>query len=311
MIRTAFVFPGQGSQYIGMSKELLSFSRAAEMLEEANEILGRNIKEICLNGPDEELRKTKNMQTSIFVISCICLDLLKEAGIEPDIVAGHSLGEYTALVAAGLIDYKRGLKLVSSRADLMQQAADKKPGTMAAVLGLDTIDVVDVVDGIKNKGVINIANYNCPGQVVISGERMLVEKASRVFEEMGAKRVILLPLNGAFHTEMMKEAEDALRDDIEQIVFKEAKIPIVSNSNAESSKDPLKIKTALERQMTGSVLWEQSVNRMLNENIGTFIEVGPGRVLSGLIRRIEKDVKVLNVEDSKSLEKTKSALIGK
>jgi len=308
MTRIAFVFPGQGSQYIGMGKELLSFSHTAEMLEEANEILGRDLKDICLSGPEEELRKTKNTQTAVFVISCICLELIKKSGIKPDIVAGHSLGEYTALVAAELINYEQGLKLMSRRADLMQEAADKRPGAMAAVLGLDARDIASVIDGIKNEGAINIANYNCPGQVVISGERTLIKKAFGIFEDLGAKRVVLLPVSGAFHTEMMKEAEDRLRVDIEQLVFKEARIPVVSNSNAESSRDPAKIKEALEQQMTSSVLWEQSINRILADNTEIFVEVGPGRILTGLIRRISRDVRVLNVEDAKTLEKIKATL---
>ncbi len=308
MVEIGFVFPGQGSQYVGMGKGLMAFPLAAEVFDAAEHILGRDIKGLCLNGSEEELRETINTQTAIFVVSYICLGFLRNAGITADIVAGHSLGEYSALVASGVLGFEEGLTIVAERARLMQQAAENQQGAMIAVLGMQTADISDVVEDLKIEGIINIANYNCPDQTVVSGEKKLIEKARLTFEQMGAKRSVLLPVNGAFHTPMMRSAEARLNQYFKKVVLKDAKVLLASNSTAKISTDAVAIKEALSRQMTSSVLWQQSVEKMLEAGVKTFVEVGPGRVLSGLIRRIDKKTRVLNVEDEKSFINTRSIL---
>jgi [acyl-carrier-protein] S-malonyltransferase len=311
MIKIGFVFPGQSSQYVGMGKELIAYHSAFEIFDLANSILGKDLKSLCLDGPEEELQKTINTQPAVFVVSCICLELLKSIGIIPNIVAGHSLGEYSALVASGVIGLKEGLTLVAKRARLMEEAAEKRPGAMAAILGLDISEVAKVVEDLQGEGIINIANFNCPGQQVVSGEKEVIRKAEAIFEKIGAKRVVFLQVDGAFHTPIMKEAEEKLCDYLETISFKDAKVPIVSNSTSQISTDALEIKEALSRQMTSSVSWQQSIEKMLETGVKTFVEVGPGKVLSGLIRRIDKTVNILNIEDDKSFANVRNVLSSK
>lgn len=305
----AFVFPGQGSQYAGMARDFISFPLISDIFSVAQGVLGTDIKDLCLNGSDEELQKTTNTQTAIFVVNNIIFELLKDSGIEADIVAGHSLGEYNALVAAGAIGFEDGLALVAQRARLMQEVAEKQNGAMMAILGLSTGEVVEVVESLKNEGTIGVANYNCPGQIIISGEKQLIQKAGTMLKQKGAKGALLLAVAGAFHTSMMQDAENKFAHFLKNIVFKDTKIPMVSNSTAEISSDSKVIKKALLGQMTSPVLWEQLVEVMQKAGVRTFIEVGPKKVLTSLVKRIDNTVRVLSVEDADSLTNIKSSLV--
>lgn len=291
-----------------MGRDLISFPFASDIFDFAQSTLGVDIKSLCLNGPDEELRKTVNTQVAVFVISFVCLELLRSVGIRHDIVAGHSLGEYSALVAAEVIGFREGLTLIAERAKLMQELADSKPGAMIAVLGLDFSEVSGAIEDLQSEGTISVANYNCPGQLVVSGEKGLVAKARFIFEQRGARRVIFLPVGGAFHTRMMERAEKELACYLERVVFEDAKVPLISNSTAQIATDAETLKVALSRQMTSPVLWQQTIEKMMETGVQAFVEVGPGKVLSGLIKRIDKAANVLNVEDEKSFEDVKAML---
>ncbi|MDP3012761.1 MAG: ACP S-malonyltransferase [Candidatus Subteraquimicrobiales bacterium] len=301
----ALVFPGQGSQYVGMGRDLFeNYSKVKELFLRADKILGTDLKDLCFNGPDEKLIITINAQPAIFLVSMAALTLLKNEGIEPEVVAGHSLGEYSALAAAEVFDFNGGLRLVKKRAELMRKMSDtSNAGEMIAVLGLEEEKVNRVVESLRNDGIITIANYNCPGQVVISGESKVINLSIEHFNKAGAKRVVKLAVSGGFHSPLMKKAEDELSLFLSEIPFKKAIYPIVSNYTAEVSMDPDLIKNALKNQIAGSVKWQQSVEKML-EIADIFIEIGPGKVLSGLIKRISPKSTVLNVEDSKSFENT-------
>lgn len=300
----AVVFPGQGSQYVGMGLELArTHPEAKKLFLLADEILGEEISPLCFQGPIEELSRTIHAQPAIFVIDYVCWSLLAEQGLFPQVVAGHSLGEYTALAAAGVLEFGEALRLVKRRAELMQKAAEENPGKMIAVLGLEVERVVKVVESLKSDGVIAIANYNCPGQVVISGELKTIDKSSKLFEKVGAKRVVELPVSGGFHSPLMESAEREFRKYLEGASFRRANFPVISNYTARPSTAADEIKCALEKQITGSVLWQQSIERML-ERVKIFVEVGPGRVLSGLIKRIASEGKLLNVEDAASFRRT-------
>lgn len=308
MTRIGFVFPGQGSQYVGMGKELLDYPLALEIFAVAESMLDKDIASLCLNGPEAELCKTVNTQISIFVMSYIYYQLLRNVGVRPDIVAGHSLGEYSALVAAEVIGFKEGLALVADRAVLMQEAAEKAPGAMIAVLCSDAAGVMETVEKLRSSGTIAVANYNCPGQLVLSGEEQLIQRAEVVLEEKGAKRVVRLPVSGAFHTSMMRDAEEKLLNTLKEIDFVDARVPLVSNSTARITQEAVAIKDALSRQMTSPVLWQQTTEKMEEAGVSTFVEVGPGKVLSGLIRRTDKNATVLNVEGQGSLNKVQAVL---
>ncbi len=294
--KTGLVFPGQGSQYAGMGKNLINFSFTDPVFTTAKSILGIDVKRLCLEGSEEELRQTVHTQTAVFVVSYICFELLRDRGISWDMVAGHSLGEYSALIAAGVIEFKEGLALIAKRARFMQEAAEKQDGAMIAVLGITVEKVKEVLEGFREQGIVGIANYNCPGQIVVSGERYLIEKAKTELEQKGAKRVVLLPVNGAFHTSMMKDAEEKLNPYLLKSALKDAEVPLVSNTSARASSGADAIKRALARQMTSPVLWEQSIREMQKAGVTNFIEVGPGKVLSGLIKRIDRKAKVSIVE---------------
>ena len=282
-MKKAYVFPGQGSQYPGMAKDLYESNEVARMmLERANEILGFRITDIMFEGTAEELKQTRVTQPAIFLHSVVMARCLQD--FTPDMVAGHSLGEFSALVAAGAIDFEDGLKLVSVRAEAMQKACEMNPGSMAAVLALETAKVEEICSACE--GTVIPANYNCEGQIVISGEKEAVEKACIRMKEAGAKRALPLPVGGAFHSPLMEPARAELAEGIEKTVFRTPTCPIYQNVTALPSTDPEEIKKNLLAQLTAPVRWTQSVRNMAGDGAEEFVELGPGTVLQGLINKI-------------------------
>ena len=282
----AFVFPGQGAQYPGMGKELYDASSIAkERFEEANDILGFNISDIMFNGTPEELKQTKVTQPAIFIYSTILAEVLGDL-INPDMVAGHSLGEFSAMVVAGGISFADGLKLVSARANAMQEACEATPSTMAAVLGLENSIVEDVCA--NTDGVVVAANYNCPGQLVISGEISAVEAACAALTEAGARRALMLPVGGAFHSPLMEPAREKLASAIEATNISELRCPIFQNVSAQAETDLDRIRKNLVAQLTAPVRWTQSMEAMIAFGATSATEVGPGKVLQGLFKKVDR-----------------------
>ena len=279
----AYVFPGQGSQFPGMAKDLYDNNPVAhQMLEKANEILGFRITDIMFEGTAEDLKQTKVTQPAIFLHSVVLAKCLDD--FQPDMVAGHSLGEFSALVAAGAMDFEEGLKLVSIRAKAMQKACEIQPGTMAAIIALPTATVEALCA--ECEGVVVPANYNCNGQIVISGEKTAVEAACVKMKEAGAKRALVLPVGVAFHSPLMEPARAELAEGIEKAVFSVPVCPVYQNVTARPSTDPAEIKANLLAQLTSPVRWTQSVENMIADGADSFMEVGPGKVLQGLVSKI-------------------------
>jgi [acyl-carrier-protein] S-malonyltransferase len=309
MIKAAFVFPGQGSQSVGMGKDLYdNFKTAREVFEEACDSIHFDLKKICFEGPKEELEHTFNTQPALLTGSIAAYRILtEESDLTADFMAGHSLGEYTALTASCTLDFTEAVKLVRFRGKVMSEAAQKSTGMMAAILGLSRDDVKIVLDEVKEDKVLAAANYNCPGQIVISGHKEAVEKAIGSCKQKGAKRAIPLSVSGPFHTGLMEEAADKLKRRLDEIDFKEPACAVYSNVTAKPYNKADDIAALLVRQIKSSVMWEDSVNEMIKAGAGFFVEVGPGKVLSGLTKRIAKDALCCNVSDTDSLKNTITA----
>ena len=298
-----FMFSGQGSQYVGMGKELYeNYDAAKKVLDEADQILDFDLKDMIFNGPEEDLNNTKNTQPAIYTVSAMVKAVLNENGFQASAAAGHSLGEYSALYAAGVLSFADGLKLVRRRGELMDQADPDGKGTMAAVIGLADEEVEAVLAEID--GIVTVANYNCPGQVVISGEVEAVGEAEELLGEKGAKKVIPLSVSGAFHSPLMEPAKEELKNTIEAVDFNDAQIPLIANVTADYVKSSSEIKEALIKQLDNSVRWVETIERFKEDGYKDYVEVGPGRVLKGLMRRIDRSLNAYNVEDEKSLKKT-------
>ena len=286
---TAFVFPGQGAQFSGMGKELYdAYPEARTMMQRANEVLGFNLTEVMFEGTDEALRQTRVTQPAIFLHSIVAAHLMTT--LRPDMVAGHSLGEFSALVAAEALHWEDGLRLVSQRAMAMQEACELQPGTMAAVLALADDKVAEVCDGIED--IVVAANFNCPGQVVISGSLSGVDAACKALKEAGAKRALKLPVGGAFHSPLMQPAAERLQAAIMATTFHTPKCPVYQNVSAKAEMDKDIIQRQVLEQLTSPVRWTQSVQQMIADGATSFYEFGPGDVLKGLIRKINPEVEV-------------------
>ncbi|OJV55436.1 MAG: [acyl-carrier-protein] S-malonyltransferase [Bacteroidetes bacterium 43-16] len=287
-MKHAYVFPGQGAQFPGMGKNLFEANeKAQELFLQADATLGFSISDIMFKGSDEELKQTKVTQPAVFLHSVIAF--LSTPGLKPEMVAGHSLGEFSALVASGALNFTDGLMLVYKRAMAMQKACEMNPSTMAAVLGMEDARVEEIVAGITNEVVV-AANYNCPGQLVISGSMKGVEQACEALKAAGAKRALVLPVGGAFHSPLMQPAQEELKEAIELTEFNTALCPVYQNVDAKPYTDPAQIKQNLINQLTAPVRWTQTVQNMIADGAHHFTEVGPGNVLQGLVKKINKEM---------------------
>ncbi|MEI9959741.1 MAG: ACP S-malonyltransferase [Limisphaerales bacterium] len=307
MSKTALLFAGQGAQVVGMSKDLAEkFPSAKNWFDRANAALGYDLAKICFEGPEAELTKTENAQPGIFLVSWICFELLKErvSNLKFDATAGLSLGEFTALTAAGAMNFEDGLRVVRQRGKFMQEACDVTKGGMAAIIGLEETPTREVCAEV---GVV-LANLNCPGQLVISGEAEKIVKACELAKAKGAKRAIPLMVAGAYHSPLMASAQQKLQNELAQIKISLPTIPVISNVTAQAHGTPTEISAKLVEQVTSSVLWENSMRALLAQGFTRFIELGPGTALSGFMKRIDKTATMLNVADAASLEATVKVL---
>lgn len=304
MGKIAFVFPGQGSQVVGMARDVYEAVPAARQLfEKADERLGFSLQSLVFEGPESELKQTSNTQPALLTASVALYEAFKASGVAPDYVAGHSLGEYSALVAAGVLDFEDAVALVRARGIFMEEAVPGGQGAMAAVLGADRDKLAALCQEISTfAGSVELANVNCPGQIVVSGTTAGVAAVAERVKEAGGKRAIMLEVSGPFHSSMMKEAAQKLAQELAQVSFSEAKYPVIANVTAEPVTDGQRIQGLLVEQVYSPVLWEDSVNWLISQGVDTFVEFGPGSVLTGLIKKIDKTVRLLNVNSLEALQ---------
>lgn len=305
-MKKAFVFPGQGSQKVGMLKDLYeAYAVVKQTFEEADDALGFSLTKLCFEGPDEDLMMTANTQPAILTASTACYRVLSQEGLEPDIVAGHSLGEYSALVAAKALSFADAVRTVRSRGQFMQEAVPFGEGGMAAILGLDATKIMEICQQVSLKiGPVQAVNFNCPGQIVIAGAAKAVEQAADELKAAGAKRAILLHVSAPFHSSLMEPAAKRLAEVLEDITISDAQVPVVANVDGKIETVADDIKAALVKQAASPVLWIDCSQTMLDFGASTFVEVGPGKVLTGFNRKINKEIHSENVEDIPSLKQT-------
>jgi [acyl-carrier-protein] S-malonyltransferase len=308
-MKIAFIFPGQGSQYVGMAKEFIeNFEESREVFTAASSVLGYDLAQLCLHGPAEKLNVTENTQPAILAASIAALRPLERRGLTAGAAAGHSLGEYTAITAAGGFDLKDAIALVQKRGRYMQEAVPEGTGLMAAILGMERQDVEKTCHEAAKNGIVAPANYNSPGQIVIAGEKKAVEKAMELARAAGAKKVVPLAVSVPSHCAMMGQAGERLAKELEKITIRDLRIPIVNNAEAKFLRSPGELRASLVKQISSPLFWEDSINALAAGGFDTFIEIGPGKVLSGLVKRIAKNAKLLNVEDVKSMNDTLSSI---